>query len=164
MCVCACVCVCVCVCVRVLGHLWGASSNEARGKEKTSNKQWKWQWKCSFTIRFWALDLRNTWVCGVLCMVTGMETVVGDYGELSIVLFISILIYVSFPLQCTKQSSSYLQCKPLKSAYKLQGSTIRMLSCQASTLHFYLPCKHFVWHHQKRIVDNSLSHKNGCTR
>ncbi len=27
-------------------------------------------------------------------MVTGMETVVGDYGELSIVLFISILIYV----------------------------------------------------------------------
>ncbi len=40
-CVCMRVCVCVCVCVRVLGHLWGASSNEARGKEKTSNKQWK---------------------------------------------------------------------------------------------------------------------------
>ncbi len=88
---------------------------------------------------------------------------IGDNGELSIVLFISILIYVSFHLRCTKQSSSYLQCKPLKSAYRLQGSTIRMLFCQANTLHFDLPCKHFVWHHQKCIVDNSLSHTNGCT-
>ncbi len=87
---------------------------------------------------------------------------IGDNGELSIVLFISILIYVSFHLRCTKQSSSYIQCKPLKNAYRLQGSTIRMLFCQANTLHFDLPCKHFVWHHQKCIVDNSLSHTNGC--